>query len=299
MSTTTPHLFRRTVLIGLCIALLMTTYTLILAPGVSAASDAAKTETNSENNIALDEDTLLTQRAIMIDEARKEAKEVVDEQIALQEAKAATEAPTEAETSESKPQSPSSTTPSSASSTPSSTNPASTPSGGSSESGESSTDSGDTTYYSDDENYSEGSTASASNSGDFLLDIDNPDPNYVGCCVSLNDEDRDMTERILMGEAGGEGFIGMALVAQCIRDTYVNGNYSSIAQLLKVNGYYGSTSITPSQEAKDVVNYIFDQGGSAVQHNIRIFYATNMCSSAWHEAQEFVVQYNYVRFFNY
>ena len=108
-----------------------------------------------------------------------------------------------------------------------------------------------------------------------------------------------MAERILMGEAGGEGYIGMALVAQCIRDTYVNGSYSSIAQLLKVNGYYGSTSITPSQTAKDVVNYIFDQGGSAVQHNIRIFYATNMCSSSWHEAQDFVVQYNYVRFFNY
>ena len=42
-----------------------------------------------------------------------------------------------------------------------------------------------------------------------------------------------MAERILMGEAGGEGYIGMALVAQCIRDTYVNGSYSSIAQLLE------------------------------------------------------------------
>ena len=95
MSTTTPHLFRRTVLIGLIVALLMTTYTLILAPGVSAASDATKTETNSENIVST-EDSLLTQRAIMIDEARKEAKEVVSEQIAIQEAKAATEAPTEA-----------------------------------------------------------------------------------------------------------------------------------------------------------------------------------------------------------
>lgn len=285
MSTTTPHLFRRTVLIGLIVALLMTTFSLILAPGVSAASDAAKTETNNETNIGSNEDNLLTQRAIMIDEARKEAKEVVSEQIAIQEAKAATEAPTEAASG--KPQSATSA-------------PASAPA--ESQSGSSVSESADdygTAYTYDSEDYSEGNAVSASGSGDYLLDIANPDPSYVGYSVSLNDEDRDMAERILMGEAGGEGYIGMALVAQCIRDTYVNGSYSSIAQLLKVNGYYGSTSITPSQTAKDVVNYIFDQGGSAVQHNIRIFYATNMCSSSWHEAQDFVVQYNYVRFFNY
>nr|WP_316613713.1 hypothetical protein [uncultured Ruminococcus sp.] len=286
MSTTTPHLFRRTVLIGLIVALLMTTFSLILAPGVSAASDAAKTETNNETNIGTNEDTLLTQRAIMIDEARKEAKEVVSEQIAIQEAKAATEAPTEAASGNSQ----------SATSAPASA-PAESQSGSSSVSG--SADDYGYTYSYDDEDYSEGNAVSASGSGDYLLDIANPDPNYVGYSVSLTDEDRDMAERILMGEAGGEGYIGMALVAQCIRDTYVNGSYSSIAQLLKVNGYYGSTSITPSQTAKDVVNYIFDQGGSAVQHNIRIFYATNMCSSSWHEAQDFVVQYNYVRFFNY
>jgi hypothetical protein len=286
MSKTTPHLFRRIVLIGLCVTILMTAYTLILAPGVgAAASDATKTETKNDNdNIVSTEDDLLTQRAIMIDEAKKEAQEVVTEQLAIQEAKAATEAPTEAAAAAT--QAVSSTTASSSSESSDSTDYSSDDS---------------SSYSSDDEDYSysESNTVSASGSGDYLLDIDNPDYNYVGYSVSLNDEDRDMAERILMGEAGGEGYIGMALVAQCIRDTYVNGSYSSIAQLLKVNGYYGSTSITPSQTAKDVVNYIFDQGGSAVQHNIRIFYATNMCSSSWHEAQDFVVQYNYVRFFNY
>ena len=286
MSKTTPHLFRRIVLIGLCVTILMTAYTLILAPGVgAAASDATKTETKNDNdNIVSTEDDLLTQRAIMIDEAKKEAQEVVTEQLAIQEAKAATEAPTEAAAAAT--QAVSSTTASSSSE--------------SSDSTDYSSD--DSSSYSSDDgdySYSESNTVSASGSDDYLLDIDNPDYNYVGYSVSLNDEDRDMTERILMGEAGGEGFIGMALVAQCIRDTYVNGNYSSIAQLLKQNGYYGSTSMSGSSTAKEVVNYIFDQGGSAVQHNIRIFYATNMCSSSWHEAQDFVVQYNYVRFFNY
>ncbi|WP_407384040.1 hypothetical protein [Ruminococcus sp.] len=288
MSKTTPHLFRRIVLIGLCVTLMMTAYTLILAPGVGAASDATKTETKIEDydNTVSNEDALLTKRANTIDEAKKEAQEVVSEQRALLEAKAATEAPTEA------PAAPATQS-----------QPASTASSESHESPAPAASSNESSYASsntsDDESYDEENTISASGSGDYLLDIDNPDYNYVGYSVSLSDEDRDMAERILMGEAGGEGYIGMALVAQCIRDTYVNGSYSSIAQLLKQNGYYGSTSIAPSETAKEVVNFIFDQGGSAVQHNIRIFYATNMCSSSWHEAQEFVVQYNYVRFFNY
>ena len=162
MSTTTPHLFRRTVLIGLIIAMLMTTYTLILAPGVSAASDATKTETNSENIVST-EDSLLTQRAIMIDEARKEAKEVVSEQIAIQEAKAATEAPTEAASD--KPQNNTSAS-APAASTPSASQP-----GGSSNSSESSNDGG-YTYADDEDYYSEGNAVSASGSGDYLLDID-------------------------------------------------------------------------------------------------------------------------------
>lgn len=272
MSKTTPHFLRRTVLISLCCALLLT---LILAPGVGAASDTNKTETKieSNDNIVSAEDALLTQRAITIDEAKKEAQEVVSAQLALIKAKAATEAPTEVEELEVV----TSTT----------------------ESYTASSDyTDDSSSSSSDEYYTETNTATAPGSGNYLLAIDNPDPGYVGYSVALNDEDRALTERILMGEAGGEGYIGMALIAQCIRDTYVTGNYSSMAQLLKQNGYYGSTSIAPSSTAKEVVSYIFDQGGSAVQHKIRVFYASNMCTSAWHEAQQFVCQYNYVRFFD-
>lgn len=281
MSTETIHLSRRIVLVSLCLAILFAN-ALILAPAVGAASDTNKTETKTEDTInitASAEDELLTQRAITIDEAKKEAQQVVSEQLAIIEAakKAETE-PTETESVQS----------------------------------QSAADDADYAYvdYEDeteadtsssteDEDYSEGSAVSASYSSDYLMDIDNPDPNYSAYSVSLSDADRDITERMLMGEAGGMGFTGMALVAQCMRDTYVNGNYSSMKQLFYANGYYGSTSITPSQTAKDVVNYIFDQGGSAVQHTIRIFYASNYCTSAWHEAQDFVCSYGYVRFFDF
>lgn len=265
------------------------TSSLVLAPGVGAASDTTKTETETtiDNNMSTEEE-LLTQRALMIDEAKKDAQVVVNEQKAIQEAKAAAEKPSEAATEAKKSQQASAGTAASA--------PAAT-SGASSDYSSYTDDS--SSYTSDNEYSGETNTVSASGSGSYLMDIDNPDPNYVAYSVSLNDEDREMTGRILMGEAGGEGYIGMALVAQCIRDTYVDGTYSSIAQLLRENGYYGSTSMAPSETAMEVVNYIFDQGGSAVQHEIRIFYASDLCSSAWHEAQEFVCQYNYVRFFNF
>ena len=142
------------------------------------------------------------------------------------------------------------------------------------------------------------STVQASTSYGFLMDIDDPDPNYVGCSIALTDTDRYMAERIVMGEAGSTGFTGMALVAQCLRDTYIAGHYSTIADVIYSNGYYGSMSIAPSQTCKDVISYIFDQGGSAVQHSIRVFYASNYCSSPWHEAQKYVCSYGYVRYFD-
>lgn len=278
MSTETIHVSRRIVLLGLCVALLLT-YALILAPAVGAASDTIKTETKATDTIDItsEEDALLTQRAIAIDEAKKEAQEVVSEQLAIKAAQEATEEPTEA---------PETTTVDTAD-VPEETASVSYTEPDTSE--DSSSTAG--------EDYSS-NTVSASGSYGYLMDIDNPDPNYVAYSVSLSDADRDITERILMGEAGSMGYTGMALVAQCIRDTYVSGSYSSMQQLLTQNGYYGSTSITPSATAKEVVSYIFDQGGSAVQHSIRVFYASNYCSSPWHESQQFVCSYGYVRFFD-
>lgn len=286
MSTETIRLPRRIVLLGLCITLLMT-YALILAPVVGAASETNKTETKATDNINItsDEAKLLTQRATIIDEAKKEAQVVVSEQLAIKAAQKATEEPTE-KAEESKPQ-----TSSSESSSEAVTDTYS-------ESDDSYSDTG-SSYSSGDEDYSDYNTVSASYSGSYLMDIDNPDPNYVGYSVSLSDSDRDAVERMLMGEAGSMGYTGMALVAQCIRDTYVNGSYSSMQQLFSQNGYYGSTYITPSSTAKEVVNYIFDQGGSAVQHSIRVFYASNICSSPWHEAQNYVCSCGYVRFFDF
>ncbi len=273
--------------LSLCIALLLTN-TLILAPEVGAARDTNRTETlmKTNSNISTAEDDVLTQRAIAIDEAKKEAQAAVSEQLAIiaqEEEDALKEEETETLQSEAKEPD----------------NSAAKDSIAETSEDNYSDDSAESSSTSDDdEDYDSGNSyAQTSGDSNYLLSIDNPDYDYVSYSVSMSDADRDYCERMVMGEAGSMGFEGMALVAQCIRDTFVSGGYSSVTEAIQSNGYYGSTSITPSSACKEAVSYIFDQGGAAVQHTISVFYASNYCTSAWHEAQEYVCSYGYVRFF--
>ena len=276
----------RTLLLGLLIALLLIN-TLVLAPEVGAASDANKTETDltlTENTPTAEAD-VLTHRAITMDEAKKEAQAAVDEQLAI--IAAVEEEDEEEDVIETQ------TEDVDVSGSSNDSEEASAPATGSSTTDDEQKASAVPTTQTQTV-----STVSSTTSSDFLMSIDNPDPNYVGRAVALTDYDRDLCERIIMGEMGGSSFTGMALVAQCIRDTYIKGHYTNIADVLYENGYYGSMNITPTQTCKDVVSYIFDQGGSAVQHRIQVFYASNYCSSPWHETQDYVCSYGYVRFFD-
>lgn len=132
-----------------------------------------------------------------------------------------------------------------------------------------------------------------------LLDISNPDPNYTNAVVNISGSDRDILEALVYGESGNQGFTGMALLAQCIKDMYLMGGYSSIEEVRTSCGYVGSISKGTSEEAKAAVSYIFDQGGYAVKHRILVMYAPAICSSPWHESQNFIIQYKDVRFFDY
>lgn len=130
--------------------------------------------------------------------------------------------------------------------------------------------------------------------GKFLLSTDNVDPSYTGQVVNVTGSSRDTLERLVMGEAGNQGFEGAALVAQAIRDTMVLEGYS-VEQVRKKYKYSGSLEFKPNQDVLDAVSYIFDQGGSAVQHRVLFFYSRN---GGWHETQNFVIQYKQHRFFD-
>lgn len=236
----------------------------VVTQQATEALSVEPTQNETENVVAL-------QRAIVIDEAKKET-EIEIEKIEKEKAQKETEQKEE-EKEESSEQS-------------------------------SQSDSSSDDYYYEEEEQNSGSyqpsfVTPTPGSGQYLLDIENPDPNYAPYVISLSDSDRDLIERIVMGETGYDGYTSMCLVAQCIRDAYIKGNYSSVLQLKSDYGYCGVTSITPSRECKEAVAFIFDQGGAAVQHRVLCYYATNYCTSSWHESQNFVCQVNYQRFFDF
>lgn len=133
---------------------------------------------------------------------------------------------------------------------------------------------------------------------DYLLSISNPDPNYSTSTVTLSAEDRALLEKLVMGEAGGSGYVGCALVAQTIKDTMIYEGTTSVSYIINKYAYTGSTKTQPDQNVKDAVSYIFDSNGSAVQHRLIYFYQSSYCTSKWHETQNFVVNYNGVKFFD-
>ena len=142
---------------------------------------------------------------------------------------------------------------------------------------------------------SSASSAAKSYSGSVLVDIANPDYSYSPEFVSLSSYDRDVLERLVMGEAGTMDYEGVALVAQSIRDAMNRSHTSSIDQIISEYQYFGSTAIAPNQKVKDAVSFIFDQNGSAVQHRVLCFY---IGYSSWHETQTFLTSVNGVRFFD-
>lgn len=131
-----------------------------------------------------------------------------------------------------------------------------------------------------------------------LVDIDNPDDSYTTRKLSITGNDRKILEALVQGEAGNQGFIGAAMVAQCIKDMYFLGNFNSVNAVRLNCGYSGSISGTPCQDVKDAVAYIFDEGGYAVKHRMLYFYAPKIVKSGFHESQNLIVDYKDHRFFD-
>ncbi len=135
----------------------------------------------------------------------------------------------------------------------------------------------------------------APSSGNFLLGIANPNPNYVGRPVQV--EDRAVLEGLVMGEFGSS-YTGAVLVAQAIRDTMILSGVYNTATIARNWGYHASVSNYVNENTKRAVAFVFDEGGSAVQHSIYYFYAAHRVTSSWHESQRFVVEYGGCRFFS-
>lgn len=131
-----------------------------------------------------------------------------------------------------------------------------------------------------------------------LVEGDRIDPTYSGTSVELTTENRYYVEHLVMGEAGNQGFIGAALVAQTIRDTMVDENCYDVLKIKKEHAYAGSLDYEPNEDVLNAVAFIFDRGGMAVQHRLIYFYAPELVSSDFHESQMFIVTYGSHKFFD-
>ena len=111
----------------------------------------------------------------------------------------------------------------------------------------------------------------------------------------LSDYERQVVEKIVMGEAGGEPYEGQVLVAQCILNASLKDGIqpSEVRTKYKYSGW----NENPSDDVKNAVSEVFDRGYKAVDEYILYFYAPKYARGTWHETQKFVIELGGHRFF--
>ncbi len=132
----------------------------------------------------------------------------------------------------------------------------------------------------------------------YLVAIDNPDKIYKCSQVTLCDEDRDLLERLCMGEFGSGGFVGASLIAQAVKNAMCFDGYTSVQAVIDECHYTGRTDIPANDDCKQAVRYIFDENHDAVQHRIMYMYNPELVQSTFHESQNYILTYQSVRFFD-
>ena len=111
----------------------------------------------------------------------------------------------------------------------------------------------------------------------------------------LTDEERDTVERVVMAEAGGESYEGQMAVAQCILNasTLHDLRPDETVEEFKYTGWRPE----PTEEVKQAVAAVFDDGATVFDRDVLYFYAPAICRSTWHEAQDYVTTIGGHRFF--
>ncbi len=132
----------------------------------------------------------------------------------------------------------------------------------------------------------------------YLIAIDNPDPSYSCPHIELSDEDRDLLERLCMGEFGGGGIIGAALIAQSVKDAMCFDGYTTVEDVIKYCRYDGDTNRGTNDDCRMAVRFVFDHDGDAVQHRLMYMYNPYLVDSDFHESQNYILSYENVRFFD-
>lgn len=123
-----------------------------------------------------------------------------------------------------------------------------------------------------------------------------PEPEPPEACrFPLTPEERDLTERVVMAEAGGESFEGQMAVAQCILNACEKTGGQPSEVILAYQ--YAKPAEIATQSVRDAVAAVFDDGDTVTTEPIMFFYAPRWTDSEWHETQRFVMEIGGHRFF--
>ena len=112
---------------------------------------------------------------------------------------------------------------------------------------------------------------------------------------SLTPQERDLVERVVMAESGGESYKGQMLVAQCILNAC---EIDGIRPAKVIKKYvYAKARPEPSDSVKRAVSAVFDKGETVTDEPIVYFYAPALVKSEFHESQRFVLAEGNHKFF--
>ena len=111
----------------------------------------------------------------------------------------------------------------------------------------------------------------------------------------LSDEERAIVEKMVMGEAGTEGFDGQVLVAQCIVNAAMQDGITPSE--VRVKYKYAGWHEEPSETVKQAVSAVFDEGYKLTDEFILWFYAPKYSAGKFHNTQRFVLEYLGHRFY--
>ena len=112
---------------------------------------------------------------------------------------------------------------------------------------------------------------------------------------NLTDAERDLVERVVMAESGGESYDGQMLVCQCILNAC---EIDGIRPAKVIKKYvYAKGRPKPTDSVRRAVSAVFDGGETVTDEAIVYFYAPGMVRSEFHERQRFAVEEGGHRFF--
>lgn len=112
---------------------------------------------------------------------------------------------------------------------------------------------------------------------------------------SLTPQERDLVERVVMAESGGESYKGQMLVAQCILNACEIDGIRPADVITKY--VYAKSRPEPSDSVKQAVSAVFDEGETVTDEPIVYFYAPALVRSEFHESQIFAIEEGGHKFF--